>query len=252
MSIPKEDKVKAYIVVKDLKDKEFLDNHFIVFGTKKGLIKKTSLEAFSRPRANGINAISINEGDSLLEARLTNGNMEILIGVKSGRAIRFPESKVRAMGRTAAGVRGIALDGSVDEVVGLICVNAGDKSNTILVVSEKGNGKRSELEDYRMTNRGGKGVKTLQVTDKTGSLISIKAVKETDDLMITSKNGIMIRMDLNEIRVMGRATQGVRVIKLNDGDQIADVAVISESDTPKVQESEPSNTENPAPSNEEE
>ena len=233
LSIPKEDKVKAYIVVKDLKDEEFLKNHFIIFGTKKGQIKKTSLDAFSRPRSNGITAITINEGDSLLEARLTNGNMEILMGVKSGRAIRFPESKVRPMGRTAAGVRGIALekDGS-DEVVGLICVDAGDSTTTILVVSEKGNGKRSELEEYRMTNRGGKGVKTLQVTDKTGSLISIKAVKDTDDIMITSKDGIMIRMSLDAIRVMGRATQGVRVIRLDENDQIADVAVIAESETP--------------------
>ncbi len=233
LSIPKEEKVKAYIKIKDLTDKEFLDNNYIVFGTKKGLIKKTLVEAFSRPRTNGINAITINEGDSLLEARLTNGTQEILMAIKSGRAIRFNESKVRAMGRTAAGVRGIRLADDNDEMIGLICVDANDKETTIMVVSEKGNGKRTELEDYRVTNRGGKGVKTIQVTEKTGSLIALKSVKDEDDLMITSKEGIMIRTGVNEIRVMGRATQGVRVIRLDESDAIADVAVISESDAPE-------------------
>ncbi|MEM6966591.1 MAG: DNA gyrase subunit A, partial [Bacteroidota bacterium] len=228
LSIPKEEKVKAYIKVTDLKDQEFLDSHYIVFGTRKGVIKKTSVEAFSRPRANGINAITINEGDSLLEARLTDGNKEILMAIKSGRAIRFPENKVRPMGRSAAGVRGITLGDDNDEMVGLICVDPEDTATTIMVVSEKGNGKRTELEDYRVTNRGGKGVKTIQVTSKTGGLIALKAVKDEDDLMITSKEGIMIRMAVAEIRVMGRATQGVRVIRLDEEDEIADVAIISD------------------------
>ncbi len=239
LSIPKEEKVKAYIKIKDLNEEEFIKNNFIVFGTRKGIIKKTLVEAFSRPRANGINAITINEGDSLLEARLTDGTCEILMAIKSGRAIRFNESKVRPMGRTAAGVRGIRLADDNDEMVGLICIAADDKESTIMVVSEKGNGKRTELEDYRVTNRGGKGVKTIQVTEKTGSLITIKSVKDEDDLMITSKEGIMIRTGVNEIRVMGRATQGVRVIRLDDNDQIADVAVISESETKDIAETEP-------------
>jgi len=236
LSIPKEEKVKAYIKIKDLKDEEYVKNNFIVFGTKKGIIKKTLVEAFSRPRANGINAITINEGDSLLEARLTDGTSEILMAIKSGRAIRFNESKVRPMGRTAAGVRGIRLADENDEMVGLICIALDDKESTIMVVSEKGNGKRTELEDYRVTNRGGKGVKTIQVTEKTGSLITIKSVKDDDDLIITSKEGIMIRTGVNEIRVMGRATQGVRVIRLDDNDEIADVAVISESETEELEE----------------
>ncbi|MFK8010298.1 MAG: DNA gyrase subunit A [Saprospiraceae bacterium] len=230
LSIPKEDKVKAYIKITDLNDEEFIKNNYIVFGTRKGIIKKTLVEAFSRPRANGINAITINEGDSLLEAKLTNGNSEILMAIKSGRAIRFNETKVRPMGRSAAGVRGIRLADDNDEMVGLICIDLEDKETTIMVVSEKGNGKRTELEDYRVTNRGGKGVKTIQVTEKTGSLIALKAVKDEDDLIITSKEGIMIRIGVNEIRVMGRATQGVRVIRLDDEDGIADVAVITESE----------------------
>ena len=238
LSIPKEEKVKAYIKIKDLNEEEFIKNNYIVFGTKKGIIKKTLVEAFSRPRANGINAITINEGDSLLEARLTDGTSEILMAIKSGRAIRFNESKVRPMGRTAAGVRGIRLADDNDEMVGLICIAADDKESTIMVVSEKGNGKRTELEDYRVTNRGGKGVKTIQVTDKTGSLIAIKSVKDEDDLMITSKEGIMIRTGVNEIRVMGRATQGVRVIRLDETDAIADVAVISESEADEILETD--------------
>jgi DNA gyrase subunit A len=234
LSIPKEDKVKAYIKIIDLNDEEFIKNNCIVFGTRKGIIKKTLVEAFSRPRANGINAITINEGDSLLEAKLTNGNSEILLAIKSGRAIRFNETKVRPMGRSAAGVRGIRLADDNDEMVGLICVDIEDRETTIMVVSEKGNGKRTELEDYRVTNRGGKGVKTIQVTEKTGSLIALKAVKDEDDLIITSKEGIMIRIGVNEIRVMGRATQGVRVIRLDDKDGIADVAVITESDDEEI------------------
>lgn len=243
LSIPKEDKVKAYIKITDLNDEEFIKNNYIVFGTRKGIIKKTLVEAFSRPRANGINAITINDGDSLLEARLTNGNSEILMAIRSGRAIRFNETKVRPMGRSAAGVRGIRLADENDEMVGLICIDLEDKETTIMVVSEKGNGKRTELEDYRVTNRGGKGVKTIQVTEKTGSLIALKAVKDEDDLIITSKQGIMIRIGVNEIRVMGRATQGVRVIRLDDDDAIADVAVITESDEEEIEITESTEVE---------
>jgi len=245
INIPKDDKVKAYVIIKDLQDEEYIKNHYIVFCTRKGLIKKTIVEAFSRPRTNGINAITINEGDQLLEARLTNGNSEILIGVKSGRAIRFPEAKVRAMGRSAAGVKGIVLnDTGDDQVVGMVCVDADDSEATILVVSEKGNGKRSDLNDYRMTNRGGKGVKTLSVTEKTGPLVAIKSVSEADELMITNKSGIIIRMSVSDLRVMGRATQGVRLIKLSDTDAIADVAVIPfNEDAEKPSEEENATTE---------
>ena len=226
LSLPPEDKVKAYIKITDLKDKEFLNAHYIMFCTKRGVIKKTSVEAFSRPRVNGINAITINEGDELLEVKLTNGNNEVLLANKYGRAIRFNEAKVRAMGRTAAGVKGMTLDGPEDAVVGMVCVDPFENDETILVVSEKGNGKRSNLEDYRLTNRGGKGVKTMNVTDKTGSVVALKGVKETDELMITGMSGIVIRMPVNDMRIMGRATQGVRVINLTEGDQIADVAVV--------------------------
>ena len=232
INLPKDDKVRAYIIIKDLTDSEFINNHYIVFCTKRGLIKKTVVEAFSRPRTNGINAITINEGDTLLEARLTNGSNEILIANRGGRAIRFPETKVRPMGRSAAGVRGITLSDSFmdDAVVGMICVDPNDEDTTILVVSEKGNGKRSALDDYRTTNRGGKGVKTMQITDKTGGLVTIKSVKEEDDLMITNRSGITIRMHVDEIRVMGRATQGVRVIRLDEDDQIGDITVVSRDD----------------------
>lgn len=232
INLPKEDKVKAYIIIEDLKSEEFVNNNYIVFCTKKGLIKKTLVEAFSRPRTNGINAITINEGDMLLEAKLTNGHNEILIANRSGRAIRFPEAKVRPMGRSAAGVRGITLSDTTtdDQVVGMVSIDPNDPSATILVVSEKGNGKRSALEDYRITNRGGKGVKTLQVTEKTGALITIKSVTENDDLMISNRSGIVIRMHVGDMRVMGRATQGVRVIRLDEGDSIADVAVVIKED----------------------
>ena len=230
LSIPKDDKVKAYINVEDLKNEDFLENNFIIFCTKRGLIKKTKMKAFSRPRANGIQAITINEGDQLLEVKLTNGSNEILIANRQGRAIRFPEAKVRAMGRTAAGVRGISLGEDDDAVVGMICVDPNDLETTIMVVSEKGNGKRSNLDDYRITNRGGKGVKTMQITDKTGKLVTIKSVKDGDDIMITNKSGIVIRMSVADIRTMGRATQGVRVIRLDEDDDIADVAVISFDD----------------------
>ncbi len=232
LNIPKTDRVKAYMVIKDLKDKDFLENNYLVFCTKRGLIKKTKVEAFSRVRSNGINAITINEGDQLLEVRLTNGQNEILIANKNGRAIRFPEGKVRPMGRTAAGVRGISLDDADDAVIGMVAVDPNDPDTSILVVSEKGNGKRSALEDYRITNRGGKGVRTLLLTEKTGKLVAIKTIRDGDDLMITNKSGIIIRMtaDPESLRIMGRATQGVRLIKLEDGDEIADVAVVFTED----------------------
>lgn len=227
IAMPPDDKVKAYVIIKNLNDPEFINNHYIMFCTANGTIKKTPVEAFSRPRAGGINAITINEGDHLLLVRLTNGNNEIFLASRSGNAIHFKESAVRSMGRSAAGVRGITLDDSRpdDAVVGMVCVDKQDNSS-ILVVSEKGMGKRSEVDDYRLTNRGGKGVKTMQVTAKTGDVIAINAVKDDDNLMITTKSGIMIRMPMDTIRVMGRATQGVRVIRLDDDDAIADITVV--------------------------
>jgi len=224
LNIEADDKVRAIINLKDLKDEEYVNNNYIILCTKKGTIKKTSLEAYSRPRQNGINAININEGDHLLEARMTNGTSEILMALRSGRAIRFNESTVRPMGRNATGVRGITLGGKNDEVIGMICVNSPEES--ILVVSEKGYGKRSYLEDYRVTNRGGKGVKTINVTEKTGSLIAIKNVTDTNDLMIINLSGIIIRMGVSDLRVMGRATQGVRLINLKEDDGIAAVAKV--------------------------
>src|SRR5690554_3851853 len=237
INIPKEEKIKAYIKVKNLKDQDYLENNFIVMCTKKGTIKKTSLEAYSRPRANGINAININEGDQLLEANLTTGNSEILMALKSGRAIRFNESTVRPMGRTATGVRGITLAGPNDEVVGMISVDNPEVS--VLVVSEKGYGKRTDIEDYRVTNRGGKGVKTINVTDKTGQLVAIKDVTDNDDLMIINKSGIVIRIAVSELRVMGRATQGVRLINLKGDDAIASVTKVEhEEDIPEDENGE--------------
>lgn len=230
LSLPKEDKVRAYIIIKDLTDEDFLNNHYIMFGTRKGIVKKTSVEAYSRPRVGGINAITINDGDQLLEARLTTGDSEVFIATRSGNAIRFNESAVRPMGRNAAGVRGVSLNSDKDEAVGMICIDPDDKEVAVLVVSEKGLSKRSDFEEYRLTNRGGKGVKTMQVTKKTGDLIAIKAVREDDDLMITSRSGITIRMKVEDIRVMGRATQGVKVIRLDDDDDIADVAVMPAED----------------------
>ena len=234
INIEQDDKVKAYVVVKDIKDEDYTKNNFIVMCTKKGIIKKTSLEAYSRPRTNGINAIGIREGDELLEARLTNGNSEILMAINSGRAIRFNESKVRSMGRTASGVRGITL-ASTDQVIGMVCVE--DFSRTIMVVSENGFGKRTLLNDaetnepiYRITNRGGKGVKTLNITEKTGNLIAIKSVTDEDDLMIINKSGIIIRMHVADIRTQGRATQGVKLINLKGKDQIAAVAKVEKDD----------------------
>ncbi len=224
INIDPNDKVKAFINVKDLKDEEYINNNFIILASKGGIIKKTSLEAYSRPRRNGIIAINIREGDELLEAKLTSGSDEVILAKRSGKAIRFNESSVRPMGRNASGVRGVKLENEKDEVIGMICIK--DKEKTILVVSEKGYGKRSEIDDYRVTNRGGKGVKTINITDKTGDLIAIKEVKDSDQLMIINKSGIAIRMGMEEVRVMGRATQGVRLIRIEEGDEIAAVAKI--------------------------
>ena len=229
INIELDDKVKAFINTQDLKDTEYVNSHYVVMATKKGQIKKTSLEKYSRPRINGINAITIKENDELLEAKLTNGNSEILMAVKSGKAIRFEESKTRPMGRSASGVRGIKLKDDSDKVIGMVSVN--DVSTDILVVSKNGYGKRSSLDDYRITNRGGKGVKTISITDKTGSLVAIKNVIDENDLMIINKSGIAIRMSVEKLRVMGRATQGVKLINLKGDDTIAAVAkVIKEED----------------------
>ena len=228
INIPTDDKVMAYIKVKSLDDTDYINNNFIVLCTRKGVIKKTSLEAYSRPRQNGIIAINVREGDHLLEASLTNGQNEIMLAVKSGRAIRFPEDKVRPMGRNASGVRGITLAGNFDEVIGMVCLE--DDHFDILVVSEKGYGKRSKVEDYRITNRGGKGVKTINITEKTGKLIAMKAVVDTDDLMIINKSGIAIRLAIHGLRVMGRATQGVKLINLREGDSIAAIEYIASTD----------------------
>lgn len=226
--IPSDDKVKAFVNTKDLKNEDYINNNYIILCTKQGIIKKTSLEAYSRPRQNGINAITIKDGDELLVARLTNGHNEVVLAKKSGKAIRFNENNVRPMGRNAAGVRGVKLESGKDEVIGMICLD--DLEQTILVVSEKGYGKRSSIDDYRVTHRGGKGVKTINVTDKTGNLISIKSVSDKDQLMIINKSGIAIRMGMEEVRVMGRATQGVRLIKIEDGDAIAAVARVEVQD----------------------
>ena len=228
INIEQDDKVKAFICTQDLKDEEYINTHYVIMATKKGQVKKTALEQYSRPRANGINAITIKEGDELLEAKLTNGNSQILLAGKSGKAIRFEESKTRPMGRGASGVRGITLAGPNDELVGMVSVN--DMDSNILVVSENGYGKRSDLEDYRITNRGGKGVKTISITEKTGELVAIKNVSDEDDLMIINKSGIAIRMSVANLRVMGRATQGVRLINLKDNDSLAAVAKVMPDD----------------------
>ena len=229
INIEQDDKVKAFINTQDLKDEEYINQHCVIMSTKMGQVKKTPLEQYSRPRANGINAITIKEGDELLEAKLTNGESEILLALKSGKAIRFEESKTRPMGRNASGVRGITLNGPNDEVIGMVSVN--DESSDILVVSANGYGKRSSLEGYRATNRGGKGVKTISITEKTGELVAIKNVSDENDLMIINKSGIAIRMSVDELRVMGRATQGVKLINLKGDDQIAAVAkVMKEED----------------------
>lgn len=233
LNIESDDKVKAYINLFDLKDQEYINNNYIVLCSKKGIIKKTTLEAYSRPRQNGVNAITIKEGDQLLEAKLTNGKNDIMIAVKSGKAIRFPEEKVRPMGRTASGVRGITLGSENDEVIGMVCVEPGNAN--ILVVSENGYGKRSDIEDYRITNRGGKGVKTINLTDKTGGLISLIDVTDEDHLMIINKSGLTIRLEVASLRVMGRNTQGVRLINLRNDDAIAAVAKVSSTKDEEVE-----------------
>ena len=234
INLPSDDKVRAFINTKDLKDEDYVNSHYVVLCTVKGIIKKTTLEAYSRPRANGIHAIGVRDGDRLLEARLTNGTNEIIMAVRSGKAIRFPEAKVRPMGRGASGVRAMALDTENDEVVGMVCAES--EQDSILVVSENGYGKRTLVEDYRITNRGGKGVKTLNVTDKTGDVIAVKDITDEDDLMITTKRGIMIRMAAADLRVMGRATQGVRLINLKSGESIASVAKVPASEPEELTE----------------
>ena len=237
INIELDDKILAYIPVKDIKDPEYANANYVVLATKQGLIKKTSLEAYSRPRTNGINAITIREGDELLQAKLTNGEHEVILALKSGKAIRFNESKTRAVGRTAMGVKGITLGGPKDEVIGMVCVQ--DSESSVLVVSKNGYGKRSAVDDYRITNRGGKGVKTLQITNKTGELISILNVTDEHDLMIVNKSGITIRMAAADLRVMGRATQGVRLINLKGNDEIASVCRVpkaEEEDIPELAE----------------
>ena len=224
INIEQDDKVKAFICTQDLKDDEYINSHYVIMATKMGQVKKTSLEQYSRPRSNGINAITIKEKDELLEAKLTNGSSQIMLAVKSGKAIRFEESKTRPMGRNASGVRGIRLKDKSDEVIGMVSVK--DMDENILVVSENGYGKRSSLEDYRLTNRGGKGVKTISITEKTGKLVTIKSVSDNDDLMIINKSGIAIRMQVEDLRVMGRATQGVKAISIKEGDSIAAVAKV--------------------------
>ena len=226
------DKIRAVINVQNLKDEDYINNNYVVMCTELGTIKKTSLEAYSRPRTNGINAITINEGDRLLEVKFTNGDNHIIIGAKSGRAIHFHESDVRPMGRTAAGVRAFRLANEDDRVVGMVCVNR-EEAN-LLVVSEKGYGKRSPIDDYRITKRGGKGVKTINVTEKTGNLVAIKEVIDSDDLMIINKSGITIRISVESMRVMGRATQGVKLIRLNEGDEISSVEKIQKIETDEV------------------
>ena len=230
IQIPADDKIRAIIDIKDLEDEEYVNNNYIVLCTRKGIIKKTRVADFSRPRQNGVNAITINEGDQLLDACLTDGNKEIMMAVKSGRAIRFPEEKVRPTGRGAIGVFGISVDENDDEVVGMICVNSGDPDVSIMVVSSKGFGKRTAVEEYRITNRGGKGVKTINVTGKTGSLIGLLNVNEKQDLMITCKSGVTIRTSIATIREAGRATQGVKLIRLDEGDEIAAITQLDEHD----------------------
>lgn len=249
INIESDDKVKAFICTKDLKDEEYINNHFVIMATKKGQVKKTPLEQYSRPRQNGINAITIKEDDELLEAKLTTGNSQVLLAVKSGKLVRFEEEKTRPMGRTASGVRGITLANDKDEVIGMVSIDKDDVSESqILVVTENGYGKRTKLEEdgepvYRITNRGGKGVKTLNITDKTGSLVSVKAVTDDDDLMIINKSGLTIRMRIDDLRVMGRATQGVRLINIKGNDSIAAVTKVLREEDEEMIEGEENGTE---------
>ena len=235
INIENDDKVMAYLVTQDLRDEAYVNTHYVIMATKKGQVKKTSLEQYSRPRTNGINAITIKEGDELLEAKLTTGDSHIMLAAKSGKAIRFEESKTRPMGRTASGVRGIRIS-EEDEVIGMVAID--ENESNILVVSENGYGKRSSLEDYRLTNRGGKGVKTINITEKTGNLVAIKNVTDEDDIMIINKSGITIRMEVKNLRVMGRATQGVRLINIKESDAIASVAKVVHEEEPEAEENE--------------
>ncbi len=243
LPLDKDNKVMAYLNVKSMTDEEYLENNYIILCTKKGIIKKTNLAAYKNVRQNGIIAVNIREDDQLLEACLTSGNDEVLMAVRSGKAVRFNEQTVRPMGRTATGVKAITLGSPDDEVIGMVCIN--DPQQTILVVSEKGFGKRSDIEDYRITNRGAKGVKTLNITDKTGDLIAIKAVTDDEDLMIINKSGIVIRMAVSKLRVMGRATQGVKLIDLRGTDEIAAVTKTEHEDEEEVEVPEP--VEGPTP-----
>ena len=226
LQLSPDDKVRAIIDIADLQDVEFVNSHYILLCTKRGVIKKTALADFSRPRQTGVNAITIVEGDQLLEARLTDGHCEIMMSIASGRAIRFPESKVRPTGRGAIGVTGIEVDDASDEVVGMICVNPATHDKNVMVVSEKGFGKRTAVDEYRITNRGGKGVKTINVTEKTGKLVGMVDVHEKEDLMITCKSGVTIRMKVSDISEQGRATQGVKLIRIDEGDEIAAITKI--------------------------
>ncbi len=243
LNISAEDSILAYIRVKTLEDRDFINNNYIILATRKGVIKKTTLEAYSRPRLNGVNAITIREGDALLEARRTSGNHEIMMAIRSGKAIRFNESIVRPIGRTASGVKGVTLANEADEVIGMICVN--DPEDDVLVLSENGFGKRSSLADYPITNRGGKGVKTINITEKTGKLIAIKNVSDDNDLMIITQNGLTIRVAVKTIRVMGRAAQGVKIINLKDNDRIASVAKVRSYESEEPAKEETTETENP-------
>jgi DNA gyrase subunit A len=238
LQLGENDKIKAFIRLENLNDKDFLENHFIIFATKHGLVKKTPLEAYSRPRTGGIAAISFREDDELIEAKLTKGNSQILLASKAGKAIRFIETDVRSMGRTATGVKGMDIEGENDELIGMVCVEDGD-NKLILAVSEKGIGKRTDIDEYRIQTRGGKGIKTINVTDKTGQLISIKAVTDTDDLMIINKSGLTIRIAVKELPISGRATQGVKLINIKSGDSIADVSLIVDGqlEEPEIDES---------------
>jgi DNA gyrase subunit A len=238
IELPKEDKIKAFIIIKNIEDKAFTNSHYILFCTKKGTVKKTLVEEYAKSNISKIRALTINEGDMLIDARLTDGHSEIVMANKKGYAVRFNEEDVRSMGRPAAGVRGMTLQGEDDEVVGMLAISENDTQSTILVISENGYGKRSLLEEYRKTKRGAKGVGTLKITEKTGELIAIKGVEETDDLMIINQSGVTIRMPVLEIRVMGRKTQGVRLINLTDDDRIADIGVIKNVESSEVIETD--------------
>jgi DNA gyrase subunit A len=249
LNIEQDDKVLTFINVKTLADKDFINNNYIILATRKGIIKKTTLEAYSRPRLNGVNAITIKEGDQLLEARLTNGESEIMLAVRAGKAIRFNEKTVRPIGRTASGVKGVTLGSENDEVIGMVCVQ--DENEDILVISENGYGKRSKIEDYRITNRGGKGVKTINITEKTGNLIAVKSVSNDNDLMIITQNGLTIRLSVNSISLLGRATQGVRLINLKGDDRIASVARVNVEPTGEETSNTSDNTDEDIAENEE-